>query len=86
MSKPTDFQKRVIEAIKRELDYLATSNDIDSPSHGTSIDNDMFNHMDEWWPDQDLPIAGERFQDLCDIVTRVGNLWVAIASLEKTKR
>lgn len=47
MSKPTDFQLRVIAAIKAELDYWATSNDIHSPSHFTSV-NDMFVNLDEY--------------------------------------
>lgn len=47
MSKPTDLQLRVIAAIKAELDYWATSNDIHSPSHFTSV-NEMFNNLDEY--------------------------------------
>lgn len=41
MSKPTPKQVAIIRAIMQEMEYWITSNDIHSPSHGTSIDNDM---------------------------------------------
>lgn len=47
MSKPTERQKAIIDAMMRELEYWTTSNDIHSPSHGTSIDFEMFANMDD---------------------------------------
>ncbi len=54
MSKPTDRQKAIIEAIRMEMDYWTSSNDIHSPSHGTSIEFDMFANVD----DRHLPVNG----------------------------
>lgn len=48
MSKPTDFQKRVIECLIDEMRFWQSSNDIDSPSHYTSIEHDMFSNLDEY--------------------------------------
>ena len=83
MSKPTDFQQRVIKSVANEIEYWSRSNDIHSPSHCTSIEHDMFSNLDEWWPDQDLPIAGQRYLELQKICEITRNLWAAIADLDK---
>jgi hypothetical protein len=45
MSKTTQRQIDIIDSIKSELDYWATSNDIHSPSHGTSIAYEMLSNV-----------------------------------------
>lgn len=75
MSKPTGFQKRVIDAIKRELDYWATSNDIHSPSHYTSIAA-MFNNLDEYGFG-----GGAKDNELDDIAIRIGIVFSEVQNL-----
>lgn len=48
MSKPTGIQQRVIFEMVQEMGYWATSNDIHSPSHATSIERDMFANLPEY--------------------------------------
>ena len=85
MSKPTDFQKRVIEAIKSELDYWASSNDINSPSHSTSTEHDMSNHMDEFWPDEESSDSQILAHQLGVIAERVQMVWDAVENLNNLK-
>lgn len=79
MSKPTDFQQLVIEAILGEIIYWNGSNDIHSPSHGTSIEHDMFSDMDEYWADD----QSSRSDELSIVADKVRELWIAIANLDK---
>ena len=78
MSKPSPLQCEVILAIKNELDYWLTTNDIHSPSHGTSIENDMFANL----PDVDPITLGK----LDDIEDATKDLWVSIAKLKPRNR
>lgn len=77
MAKPTDFQKRVIEAVVNEVRWWANSNDIHSPSHYTSIEYEMFSNLDEW----DTPTVMN--DGLEDVVLMVEKLFTAISKLEK---
>lgn len=79
MSKQTDFQQRVIEAVLNEIKYWNSSNDIHSPSHGTSIEHDMFVNLDEWWADDE----SSRSDELSIVADKVRELWIAIANLDK---
>jgi len=73
MSKPSPLQREVILAIKNELDYWLTTNDIHSPSHGTSIEHDMF---------ANLPDADEYVQErLGEIETSVRVMWADVAHI-----
>lgn len=73
MSKPSPLQREVILAIKNELDYWLTTNDIHSPSHGTSIEHDMF---------ANLPDADEYVQErLGEIETSVRVMWADVARI-----
>jgi hypothetical protein len=83
MAKPTPFQQKVIKAIANELDYWNGTNDIHSPSHATSIEHDMFVNLDEWWPDLDIPVAGERYEQLNEVAAAVRNLWAKVAHLDE---
>ncbi len=77
MSKPTAKQVAIIEAIRVELAYWISSNDIHSPSHGTSIDNDMFvNLPDEY---ELTPVMDSR---ICEAV---GALHTLIANIDPRK-
>ena len=73
MSKPSPLQREVILAIKNELDYWLTTNDIHSPSHGSSIENEMFDNM----PDVDMITLGR----LAEIEDAVAELWVHVSKL-----
>lgn len=77
MSKPTDFQKRVIECLIDEMRFWQSSNDIGSPSHYTSIEHDMFTNLDEY----DLG-DGPRAQDLDIIAVKIMALLSCIKDLE----
>ena len=79
MAKPTALQKEVIRLVKNELDYLSASNDIDSPSHHTSITHEMLHNLDDWYDDG----ADEKYHDVVEAMTK---LWVAIAELQPRKR
>lgn len=77
MAKPTDFQKRVIEAVAQEIEYWASTNDIHSPSHYTSIQYEMFSNLDEW----DTPtVMNDGLEDVALVVEK---LFAAISKLEK---
>ena len=77
MSKPTPKQIAILKAIRAELEYWSTSNDIHSPSHGTSIDNDMFvNLPDEYGL---TPVAESR---ICEVV---GTLHTLVANIDPRK-
>jgi hypothetical protein len=77
MSKPTPKQVAIIEAIRNEMDYWTTSNDIHSPSHGTSIDNDMFVNL----PDEHELTP---YQD-ARICQAIGKLHELIANIDPRK-
>ena len=81
MAKPTDFQKRVIEAAVNEIRYWDGSNDIHSPSHGTSIEHDMFSNLNEY----DFGL-GPKDPSLALIADKVRALWAEIAYLEPSGR
>jgi hypothetical protein len=71
MAKPTEFQKRVIEAIINDMKFWRQSNDIHSPSHYTSIEYEMFSML------------GDEEQDkLNDVVEAVCKLHSIISRLE----
>jgi hypothetical protein len=73
MSKPSELQREVILAVKNELDYWLASNDIHSPSHGTSIEHDMF---------ANLPDVDEHVQECLDeIETSVRVMWADVARI-----
>jgi hypothetical protein len=72
MSKPTDLQKQVIDLVIHELRFFDSSNDIHSPSHGTSIANDMLSPLFEY-DERD-----ERFNAVIEATQR---LHTAIANL-----
>ena len=74
MSKPTPKQIAIIEAIRTEMDYWTTANDIHSPSHGTSIDNDMFINL----PDEH-ELSTYQEDGICQVV---GKLHGLIANLD----
>ena len=75
MSKPTGIQLDAINLIKTELDYWATSNDIHSPSHGGSIDEQIGLFL------MDFP-EGDPIEDKMDDVAKaLGRLHSAIAEL-----
>ena len=77
MAKPTDFQKRVIEAVAQEIEHWASTNDIHSPSHYTSIEYEMFSNLDEW----DTPtVMNDGLEDVALVVEK---LFAAISKLEK---
>jgi len=78
MAKPTKLQIEVIEAIRQELDYWIGSNDIHSPSHNTSIENDMFHNMDQFWPEEDNAEQQEVYLQLERIIEIVQDLRVAV--------
>jgi hypothetical protein len=77
MSKASHLQETVIEAIVNELNYWQTSNDIHSPSHGTSIEHDMFANLDEY----DNPTQ----VNLDEICSKVRELHGLIAALTPCK-
>lgn len=79
MSKPTNFQQRVIDAVVNEIAHWHHTNDIHSPSHGTSIEHDMFSNLDEWWEDD----PSSRSDELSVVSDKVRDLWIAIANLDK---
>jgi hypothetical protein len=78
MAKSTDFQKRVIDSIISELQSWQSSNDIHSPSHGTSIEHDMFSNLEEY----DFG-EGPTDKVLAMISDRVRGVWAVVASLEE---
>jgi hypothetical protein len=78
MAKPTDFQKRVIDSIISELQNWQSSNDIHSPSHGTSIEHEMFSNLDEF----DFG-CGPKDLELAEIAERLHGVWAEIAALEE---
>jgi hypothetical protein len=47
MAKPTEFQKRVIEAIINNMKFWGYSNDIHSPSHYTAIEYETFSMLED---------------------------------------
>ena len=72
MPRPTSIQIAVLEAVKQELTYLQTSNDIASPSHSTSIDYEMF---------ANLPDEVEDDPRLDAVEKAVSELWIAVTKL-----
>lgn len=54
MARPNDLQKRVIEAVINEIKQWTVTNDINSPSHYTSLDYEMLSVLDEWDNSDDL--------------------------------
>ena len=78
MAKPTYFQLQVIKALENEIRFWHLTNDIHSPSHGTSIE-DMFINLDEW-DDENNEERGHELEHITNIVWKLHN---AIASLEQ---
>lgn len=74
MSKPTKRQLQIIDMVIHELEYIASSNDIHSPSHWTSIEEigRMLDMDDILTPEQSD-----------GIVKSVGELWNSIASVDE---
>lgn len=74
MSKPTPRQLKAIEAAIKELRYLSLSNDIHSPSHGTSISDAIGS----------LVMDGEISETHADEIDRaLSHLWCVIAKLDE---
>ncbi len=78
MAKPTDFQKRVIDSIISEMQNWQSSNDIHSPSHGTSMEHEMFSNLDEF----DFG-CGPKDLALAVIADRLHGVWAEIAALDE---
>ena len=81
MAKPTDFQIMVIDSLRSEMGFWMSSNDIHSPSHGTSIEGDMFISLDEY----DLG-DGPRAKELDAIAEKMAELHSLVAYLEPSGR
>ena len=78
MSKPSPLQREVILAIIEELEYWLNSNDIHSPSHGTSIEGEMFANL----PDVDS-IATAKLEGIEEAVRDV---WFFVSKLTPRSR
>ena len=68
MAKPNEMQKRVCEAIIREVSWWRDTNDINSPSHYGNLEGCLNADLDEVITEFDLSVLKAKMANLLDFV------------------